>query len=82
MINKCVNSILSALPAPSCVLCGASATREMALCPDCRDDLHPNHHPCPHCAAPLPAAAASVCGECAGLAGGRTGCKSVALHGG
>ncbi|MEW8043032.1 MAG: ComF family protein [gamma proteobacterium symbiont of Phacoides pectinatus] len=70
MINKCMDIVLSMLPAPACVLCGAGAGRGLALCTDCHGDLHPNHHPCPHCAAPLPSAAASVCGECAGLAGG------------
>ena len=58
---------IQALAYPAtCILCGAPGEKDRDLCRGCHQDLPHNHHPCRHCALPLPDAAppGSVCGEC------------------
>ena len=46
-----------------CLLCG-EATTNKRMCAACQQDLPRNHCPCPHCAQPMPAPAATACAAC------------------
>lgn len=69
MVHKVYNwidSLLSAVYPPTCVLCQAPGHEGMDICPGCLADLPRNRSCCPVCALPLPAGhpPGSPCGAC------------------
>jgi ComF family protein len=66
-LQKAALGLLNQVIPPTCLLCSAPHSNDIALiCGACRDDLPYISHPCYQCALPLPAASANttVCGQC------------------
>ena len=61
-----IDSLLSAVYPPTCVLCQAAGHEGMDICPGCLADLPHNRNCCALCALPLPSRhpTDSLCGEC------------------
>jgi ComF family protein len=66
MVYNWIESALSVLYPPTCVLCGGPGANDRDLCAGCAADLPRNANPCPRCAEPLPpgAPAGTLCARC------------------
>ena len=77
-----IDSLLSTVYPPICVLCQAAGLEGMDICPGCLADLPHNRSCCALCALPLPSGhpAGRLCGECQKHAPAFDRCYSAFLY--